>query len=480
MSNKIIVQCPACTTKFSIGPDQIEGIDEPRFHCSRCGHYFTHKMDSHAVAPIPQPPKPAFEEKPLLGSSESPAAAAESTISRSRQETTLIGQRDLYNLREKTAEQMPLIPEPEKEPASLSGGMLSGKAATDEELPVYTAEWPDTPSATSSGFSAPEQGESEPQIIADWPANPATETAAAPIPPAEEIFADKESAARASQHTEIYQRPSKSMFGNMGSQNKADRPKLDSLNDFESKPVKEPTAKETFFNEPPKKRKYSVGESLGGAVSSVKNAISGVKIKPSVKLDPGKLLGQSAAAGSLGKVKEFIGPVALMCAVPALFASGFFAWGANLDHTPSAVASLLHLQTGHLPRVAPPGLELVGVQSESITLESGEKVVEINGMLFNSTIEPYDEIKIEAKLYSEDNTPVQTLVVNAANALQSASQLSALRVDALEKLQTRAALGMMPLKSHEHVPFRMVFTAPAKDAKWFSARVYSVRPGSDS
>lgn len=38
--NKII-QCPACHTKFAINESQLQGVDNPKFHCSRCSHIFS-------------------------------------------------------------------------------------------------------------------------------------------------------------------------------------------------------------------------------------------------------------------------------------------------------------------------------------------------------------------------------------------------------------------------------------------------------
>ena len=36
----MIVQCPSCKTRFSVDAQQLQGVVKPRFHCSRCGHYF--------------------------------------------------------------------------------------------------------------------------------------------------------------------------------------------------------------------------------------------------------------------------------------------------------------------------------------------------------------------------------------------------------------------------------------------------------
>ncbi len=43
--NKII-QCPACNTKFAINESQILGVENPKFHCSRCSTVFSLEDDS--------------------------------------------------------------------------------------------------------------------------------------------------------------------------------------------------------------------------------------------------------------------------------------------------------------------------------------------------------------------------------------------------------------------------------------------------
>lgn|GEM_PF-3666781 len=40
-SMQMIVQCPSCQTKFALETSALEGIEEPRFHCSRCDHVFS-------------------------------------------------------------------------------------------------------------------------------------------------------------------------------------------------------------------------------------------------------------------------------------------------------------------------------------------------------------------------------------------------------------------------------------------------------
>ena len=39
-TGEVIIQCPSCQTKFALEPDTLQGLEDPRFHCSRCDYIF--------------------------------------------------------------------------------------------------------------------------------------------------------------------------------------------------------------------------------------------------------------------------------------------------------------------------------------------------------------------------------------------------------------------------------------------------------
>lgn len=59
----MIVQCPSCHTRFSIESGALEGIESPRFHCSRCDHVFG--FDS-VPSPAAQPTQRAGTPQPAI------------------------------------------------------------------------------------------------------------------------------------------------------------------------------------------------------------------------------------------------------------------------------------------------------------------------------------------------------------------------------------------------------------------------------
>lgn len=87
--HQVIVQCPACQTKFLVGAAALHGVDFPRFHCSRCDHLFSVDSTALGMQPAPSPrasleptqsdlftPHSAVEE-PDEGEDESPDLLAE-------------------------------------------------------------------------------------------------------------------------------------------------------------------------------------------------------------------------------------------------------------------------------------------------------------------------------------------------------------------------------------------------------------------
>jgi predicted Zn finger-like uncharacterized protein len=44
----IVIQCPSCSTKFSLEQEKLIGITNPQFHCSKCDHVFTANLSKTA------------------------------------------------------------------------------------------------------------------------------------------------------------------------------------------------------------------------------------------------------------------------------------------------------------------------------------------------------------------------------------------------------------------------------------------------
>ena len=67
----MIVECASCNTKFSVDAQQLAGIEDPRFHCCRCGSYF--KIETE-----PERSADGFQTPADVAASEHTAAKSES------------------------------------------------------------------------------------------------------------------------------------------------------------------------------------------------------------------------------------------------------------------------------------------------------------------------------------------------------------------------------------------------------------------
>jgi hypothetical protein len=73
-----IIQCPDCQTKFALSPQAVQGLDSPRFHCSRCDHIFTlraEEVGSARAAAFPLAAGASSSEFPEISPTEASVAS---------------------------------------------------------------------------------------------------------------------------------------------------------------------------------------------------------------------------------------------------------------------------------------------------------------------------------------------------------------------------------------------------------------------
>lgn len=54
VTSQVIIQCPACQTKFALDQASLSGIEKPKFHCSRCDNVF--RPEQGELSPLPSAP----------------------------------------------------------------------------------------------------------------------------------------------------------------------------------------------------------------------------------------------------------------------------------------------------------------------------------------------------------------------------------------------------------------------------------------
>ncbi|MCQ6473357.1 hypothetical protein, partial [Vibrio parahaemolyticus] len=84
----------------------------------------------------------------------------------------------------------------------------------------------------------------------------------------------------------------------------------------------------------------------------------------------------------------------------------FGAWSIVFNDTAPALATMLGVNREELPRLAPTGLDLAGVQAEETTLSDGQKVFQVRGIVVNATDKSFRNITIEGKLFDSQNRTV--------------------------------------------------------------------------
>lgn len=170
--------------------------------------------------------------------------------------------------------------------------------------------------------------------------------------------------------------------------------------------------------------------------------------------------------------------VGFICSVPLLFTGAIWVGSHNLEHAPRGVSRLLQLQTENLPKLAPTGLEVVDLSADGVSLDNGEKVLELRGALLNTTAREFSHIRLDARLFDRENNLLAREVVPASSGITSAT-LSSLTPGAIKNLQERPALEERVMKPNEKRPIRVVFTTPEPNAAWYSLKVYSVHPAAE-
>ncbi len=171
---------------------------------------------------------------------------------------------------------------------------------------------------------------------------------------------------------------------------------------------------------------------------------------------------------------EFYKQFALFCLIPLFVTLGLCAWAYNFDETPQFVNELFNLESKSLATVAPAGLELSSLKPEILTLDSGKKAFLIKGEVINSTTNSYNNLMIEAKLFTKDNTELVRLIAPLDSKLRDAKNINSIRANNLIKLQSDLSNDRTTITPSLRIPFSVVIPEIKGNETWYSARVYSV------
>lgn len=126
-------------------------------------------------------------------------------------------------------------------------------------------------------------------------------------------------------------------------------------------------------------------------------------------------------------------------------------------------------------QVAPPEVNIVNARFKEITLESGETAFIVSGTLKNHSQHTLSDITLEGIGFSEDGSPVTRTRVDAGATLAK-TRIRSLTQEMIRNLQSGQLKSKVTLKPGDSEDFSFaLLNGEAAKARYFSARVYSVR-----
>ena len=566
----MIIQCPSCSTKFAVDSSQLADVENPRFHCSRCDHFF--ESPEFGAKPPEPAAKASTEQIPAVSASaqqlsliesqfgipsqfppvkETPPASSSTPVPESIPENfrSLHSQIEIEVIRsaqqrESDAINDAFMAEMSREPVAAQQSVESARAESSkveignpemrrnaervmesaksfdiEETPFVRADWPEGTADTlyEADLSAyrPEpigvRRESEDDIYSPDIEN----TLFDPILPPEDEIATAAAEEEEDTGTHDFSGPATDPI-NAAEQDafeddswiSEDEDIIEDVSDeWEASPPLEEDSfsddsledilPDEFPDDVIEAREAAKSPSQAAAPEAVSYpaasaASRGMTARPediwkgTAPATARALVDeprpeQSAKRGlsiRLFPKKWLPRGVGIAGSAPLLMMLGVWWWSQHLDRTPQSLKNFLHIDSVGLPQLAPRGLEAVDLRSELVTLDDGSRVLEIRGNVVNGTTKPYGRVKIEAKIFDQNNKELGRLLVDQQAAFAEA-RLEALSAKVLTSMQEDESHAFVRLNPNEKIPFRIVFTNLNTDvdltaAQWFSTRIYSI------
>lgn len=145
------------------------------------------------------------------------------------------------------------------------------------------------------------------------------------------------------------------------------------------------------------------------------------------------------------------------------------------DSAPKIAAPIADAVFGQGEAVAPAGLALQNVNFRSLHLESGELVSLISGTIGNSSASKFSDITIEGVLFDSMGSKVASIRSSAASPL-GRTRIRSLSPQMIESMQSAPTPKRFELRPGENREVTIaILDHKADDARYFSARIYSVR-----
>lgn len=414
--DSIIIQCPHCQTKFALDGGRLEGIENPRFHCSRCDQMFSHNETSiiSTVTSEPQKSPTSFSIPKTIDKGYQPEPPIDAPVTNTQSNFESSTQ-PLRMTIEKTITEDPSGIEPSQieflfggEASSLSSSLTQSYVAEPKvSAPAFTENKKDLDSERST-------------LINDI---------------FDEIESTKKQAITEAQAL-------------------ANRTKLCSIVDFEKPQVSSVTQSQSTE---PKLTSTSMLKDF--SLTSKQNPIQ-TSLADAPKRKPPLSAWQSAT---------------LLITSIILFVGFFALLGIGLISSPKFAQAFTGVFASGAPISPPPGLMIADSTFKQVALDNGEKVSVISGNLVNHSERTIKEVNIDGIAFNNTGGII-TAVQGRASSPLSSTRLKSLSLEMIQMLQTRGGTKKFVLKPDASIPFSIVLTDPkAENASSFIARIYSVQ-----
>lgn len=127
------------------------------------------------------------------------------------------------------------------------------------------------------------------------------------------------------------------------------------------------------------------------------------------------------------------------------------------------------------PRLAPAGLHIARSRFKKVALESGDVVAVVSGAVMNSTESAYSDVLLEGLMFDDSGRTISSLKVPLGSDLAKA-RLKSMTLEMIDELQAAKPNRKLELKPGREAEFSVALTGDQiKEAKYFAARIYSVR-----
>ena len=423
----MIVQCPACKTRFSVDSAQLSGVMNPRFHCSRCGHYFEL----------------------------SPQKKAE--------------QLDLLNFVDSAEEKTASISDKTSPPAE-----TASDESISEEISTQTQDAASISELNIKKQTLPNK-QHQAALKIDWPSGSEAMPYEADLgdhQPLDEIKSPFHQRIRAHREkieskktNELKAEPE--VFGNtILKKHKEPEMETEEVSDLSPQVFAsfETTSELSGVSQ---EKPYNVG----GFFSSKRHGSEEEDCEEPV-----------APAFSVALPKSrFLNQYLLLSAAPVLLLLAILLseW-VMTSSQPRSVSVLTRATSGiaqffSIPSYAPPSeaLKIVAPRAFYQKLENGENILLIEGKIKNSSaISSVSDIELSASLYEENNGMLERAVFIHNNSLLENSNLGNLSLAEIKQL-LRKSSDTIEIPAKQSAPFRLIFPSPPQGVKWFNVAIYT-------